>query len=101
MVLIHPAAPNAGKFVDRDITADSKVRASVAMRALETLWFNTGTLCNLTCANCYIESSPCTLLPYDPQFDLGPRLADAFGPTQLNHPHCAKFCVLGGGRCGA
>ena len=23
-----------------------------------TLWFNTGTLCNLTCANCYIESSP-------------------------------------------
>ncbi len=22
------------------------------------LWFNTGTLCNITCANCYIESSP-------------------------------------------
>jgi MoaA/NifB/PqqE/SkfB family radical SAM enzyme len=22
------------------------------------LWFNTGTLCNLTCRNCYIESSP-------------------------------------------
>ena len=28
------------------------------LNALETLWFNTGTLCNLTCANCYIESSP-------------------------------------------
>ncbi|MGE0769916.1 MAG: radical SAM protein [Hyphomicrobiaceae bacterium] len=22
------------------------------------MWFNTGTLCNITCANCYIESSP-------------------------------------------
>jgi hypothetical protein len=25
---------------------------------LQTLWFNTGTLCNLACHNCYIESSP-------------------------------------------
>ena len=25
---------------------------------METLWINTGTLCNLTCARCYIESSP-------------------------------------------
>jgi hypothetical protein len=29
-----------------------------ALKALETLWINTGTLCNLTCRNCYIESSP-------------------------------------------
>jgi len=43
----------------------------------------------------------CTLLPYDAQFDLGPRLADALAPVKLNHPHCAKFCVLGGGRCSA
>jgi pyruvate-formate lyase-activating enzyme len=41
----------------------------------------------------------CTLLPYDPRFDLGPRLADALGRVALNHPHCAKFCVLGGGAC--
>lgn len=41
----------------------------------------------------------CTLLPYDPQFELGPTLADAMGTVQLNHPHCAKFCVLGGGSC--
>jgi hypothetical protein len=41
----------------------------------------------------------CTLLPYDPRFDLGPTLADAAGPVSLNHPHCAKFCVLGGGAC--
>jgi hypothetical protein len=58
MELIHPASPNAGKLVDPDVTADGKRRASVAIRALQTLWFNTGTLCNLACANCYIGSSP-------------------------------------------
>ncbi len=41
----------------------------------------------------------CTLLPYDPRFNLGPNLAGALGPVALNHPHCAKFCVLGGGAC--
>ncbi len=44
---------------------------------------------------------PCTLLPYDPQFDLGYNLADAGGAVALNHPHCARFCVLGGGSCSA
>ncbi len=28
------------------------------MTALRTLWINTGSLCNITCRNCYIESSP-------------------------------------------
>ncbi len=41
----------------------------------------------------------CTLLPYDPQFELGTTLAEAMGDVQLNHPHCAKFCVLGGAAC--
>jgi predicted phosphodiesterase len=41
----------------------------------------------------------CTLLPYDERFDLGPTLASAAGAVTLNHPHCAKFCVLGGGAC--
>ena len=41
----------------------------------------------------------CTLLPYDPQFDLGPALSGALGSVALNHPHCAKFCVLGGASC--
>jgi hypothetical protein len=41
----------------------------------------------------------CTLLPYDAQFELGPTLADAAAWVPLNHPHCAKFCVLGGGSC--
>jgi MoaA/NifB/PqqE/SkfB family radical SAM enzyme len=46
------------KFKDRLVTAKGERRASVALKQLETLWFNTGTLCNLTCSNCYIESSP-------------------------------------------
>ncbi|MHA3978718.1 radical SAM protein [Halovulum sp. GXIMD14794] len=41
----------------------------------------------------------CTLLPYSPEFELGATLAEAEGPVQLNHPHCAKFCVLGGASC--
>ena len=43
----------------------------------------------------------CTLLAYDPQFELGATLAEAARPVALNHPHCAKFCVLGGARCSA
>jgi len=46
------------KFRDPDITAKGERRASVGLKRLETLWFNTGTLCNITCVNCYIESSP-------------------------------------------
>ncbi|MEQ1708650.1 MAG: radical SAM protein [Terricaulis sp.] len=46
------------KFSDPRVTAKGEERASVALQALETLWFNTGTLCNITCAHCYIESSP-------------------------------------------
>lgn len=41
----------------------------------------------------------CTLLPYDPGFDLGPTLAGAAGAVALNHPHCSTFCVLGGASC--
>jgi uncharacterized Fe-S cluster-containing radical SAM superfamily protein len=41
----------------------------------------------------------CTLLPYDPQFELGATLAEASRPVALNHPHCARFCVLGGAAC--
>ena len=43
----------------------------------------------------------CTLLPYDPQFEMGSTLEEAEKPVQLNHPHCAKFCVLGGASCSA
>ncbi|HWK46566.1 MAG TPA: radical SAM protein [Stellaceae bacterium] len=43
----------------------------------------------------------CTLLPYDTAFELGTTLAEASGSVPLNHPHCAKFCVLGGAACSA
>ena len=46
------------KFSDPKTTAKGEQRARVNMRKLETLWFNTGTLCNLACKNCYIESTP-------------------------------------------
>jgi uncharacterized Fe-S cluster-containing radical SAM superfamily protein len=46
------------KFRDPLRTAKGEPRASVSLVALETLWFNTGTLCNLACKTCYIESSP-------------------------------------------
>ena len=46
------------KFMNPDRTAKGEPRATVALKRLETLWINTGTLCNITCRNCYIESSP-------------------------------------------
>ncbi len=46
------------KFRDPFVTADGEKRAQVALKSLDTLWFNTGTLCNLTCQHCYIELSP-------------------------------------------
>ncbi len=46
------------KFADPEFTAKGEKRASVPLDRLDTLWINTGTLCNITCRNCYIESSP-------------------------------------------
>jgi len=43
----------------------------------------------------------CTLIPYDKSFELGPTLKDASRGVALNHPHCARFCVLGGASCSA
>jgi sulfatase maturation enzyme AslB (radical SAM superfamily) len=57
---VQPEAPRLRpeKFQDPAVTAGGERRATVPLERLETLWLNTGTLCNLTCANCYIESSP-------------------------------------------
>lgn len=52
----RPLAP--GKFTDPARTAKGEPRARVTLESLKTLWFNTGTLCNLACTTCYIESSP-------------------------------------------
>ncbi len=49
---------NTGKFQNKTVTADGQTRASVSLTNPETLWFNTGTLCNIECVNCYIVSSP-------------------------------------------
>lgn len=46
------------KFTHPERTATGERRARVDLTGLRTLWFNTGTLCNLACRNCYIESSP-------------------------------------------
>ncbi len=53
-------AVDAGKqkFSDPDRTLGGDERARVPLTRLETLWINTGTLCNITCRSCYIESSP-------------------------------------------
>ena len=46
------------KFKDPHVTAEGVERAVVALTHLRTLWFNTGSLCNITCQNCYMDSSP-------------------------------------------
>jgi len=43
----------------------------------------------------------CTLLWDDTQFETGKILKDSLKPVKLNHPHCSKFCVLGGASCSA
>src|SRR5258708_30052731 len=58
MPAMLPLLLDPDKFKDALVTAKGEQRAHVGLKALETLWFNTGTLCNLTCRNCYIESSP-------------------------------------------
>ena len=54
----HSKWPHGEKFIDPKITAKGERRATVALSRPQTLWFNTGTLCNITCINCYIDSSP-------------------------------------------
>ena len=44
------------KFAKKHTTALGHNRAFVKFTGLKTLWFNTGTLCNLSCDGCYIES---------------------------------------------
>jgi sulfatase maturation enzyme AslB (radical SAM superfamily) len=46
------------KFKEPITTADGSTRAFIEAKKIKTLWFNTGTLCNIECKNCYIESSP-------------------------------------------
>jgi predicted phosphodiesterase/uncharacterized Fe-S cluster-containing radical SAM superfamily protein len=96
----HARPLDAQKFKDPRRTAKGAPRASVALKRLETLWFNTGTLCNITCANCYIESSPrndrlayLTLADIHPYLDeiardrLGTREIGFTGGEPFMNPH--------------
>jgi len=51
-------SPGLEKFDDPHTTATGETRAQVHWRGGKPLWLNTGTLCNIACANCYIASSP-------------------------------------------
>lgn len=70
-------APQA-KFSNPDFTAKGEQRATVPFDHLKTLWINTGTLCNITCSNCYIESSPTNdRLAYITAAEVAPFLVEA------------------------
>lgn len=75
------AAPlNPGKFRDPLFTAKGEPRAQVELGRLETLWINTGTLCNLACPSCYIESSPTNdALVYPTLAEIEPYFEEASG----------------------
>ena len=83
---IDPAAAPISplKFRDPLWTASGEPRATVTLGVLKTLWFNTGTLCNLTCASCYIESSPTNdALSYLTLNEVGRFLNELDGPTEI------------------
>ena len=86
------------KFSNPLKTAQGEDRAWVAPTVLKTLWLNTGTLCNLACANCYIESTPkndrlvyLTLREVIPYLDeINPR-AEAIGSINCIHQNNEKL----------
>ena len=98
---------NPEKFINPRLTAKGEKRARVAFKALETLWFNTGSLCNIECANCYIASSPTAdhfvylspdeMLPYLNEIDdlnQGPiEIAFTGGEPYLN-PYILKLSEM-------
>ena len=43
---------NDNKFKDPITTVDGSKRAFIEAKKIKTLWFNTGTLCNIECKNC-------------------------------------------------
>ncbi|VXC56726.1 Radical SAM protein [Oceanicaulis sp. 350] len=76
------------KFSDPLVTAKGETRASVGFDTLKTLWFNTGTLCNIECKNCYILSSPTNdALVYLTEADVASYLDEidslGFGPVEI------------------
>jgi len=84
---------SVGKFSDPNWTAKGERRAKISLNGLRTLWFNTGTLCNITCEGCYIESSPRNdRLAYLSRADVGKFLLEA----KDNHPELKEIGFTGG-----
>ena len=95
------------KFKDPRITAKGEKRAQVFFQKLDTLWFNTGSQCNIECANCYIKSSPTAdhfiyltpedMAPYLDEIDemgQGPiEIAFTGGEPYLN-PHAIRLSEM-------
>jgi hypothetical protein len=81
------------KFQDPERTATGEARAVVSPGALTSLWFNTGTLCNLACRGCYIESDPRNdRLSYLGRDEVRRFLAEA----RSDHPHLIEVGFTGG-----
>ena len=95
------------KFQNPAITAKGEKRASVFFKELKTLWFNSGSLCNIECANCYIKSSPTAdhfiyltpedMAPYldeiDEMYDHKIEIAFTGGEPYLN-PHMIRLSEM-------
>ncbi len=72
-------------FSDPDFTLKGDPRAIVPFTAMKTFWVNTGTVCNIACKNCYIESSPKNdSLAYLTDTDLVPFLEELLDMAQDN-----------------
>jgi hypothetical protein len=55
---ILPAADRVFTGVPLEQRALAGPAPQIALARLETLWINTGTLCNLSCTKCFMESTP-------------------------------------------
>ena len=87
------ARPALAKFTDPATTVSGAPRAVVPLTGLKTLWFNTGTFCNLACTNCYIESSPRNdRLAYLSRSEASRFLAEA----AASHPELEEIGFTGG-----
>ena len=82
--LLHSADRPLGRFEHPEITAKGEERARVRWEGLKTLWFNTGSLCNIECANCYIASSPTAdHFVYLTPADMAPFLDEIDGSVEI------------------
>ena len=86
-------APRPARFAHPATTAAGEPHARVGLEGLSTLWFNTGTLCNIACTGCYIESTPRNdRLVYLARADFDRFLEEAAGA----HPELREIGFTGG-----